>query len=247
MTLNCGFKSKMEITFDRIAIRRNGNVVVNNASGSFAAGSWTGLIGANGSGKTSLLRAISGRLPVAEGCIEINGVDVTLERISRAIAIGFAPEISALSGGLTGRQYLGLVQHKLGATDRAVLTDLAGALAFEQFIDRPIASLSAGMRQRLAIYSAFIAGTQIIFLDEPFNWLDPVCAFETKKAIRSLVVEHSFTVVAALHEISALTLYCDSGLVMSAGTIVHSMSADELRNGSKDIATFESSIISHLR
>ena len=77
---------------ERLVVRRGGISAVREASLALPAGRWFGLIGANGSGKTSLLRAIAGRLPIESGAFHLNGRDLTGDRAARAREIGFAPE-----------------------------------------------------------------------------------------------------------------------------------------------------------
>jgi ABC-type multidrug transport system ATPase subunit len=238
----------MDVEFRALEVERGGIRAVAAATGRLPHNCWTGLIGANGSGKTSLLRALAGRLPLAAGRIESDGEDRTAARPWRAAAIGFAPDVSALPGGLTGRQYLGLVRRTPAAGGgEARLARLAAALGFAPFADRPIAALSAGMRQRIAIFSAFADGAETVILDEPFNWLDPVCAFETREALRALIDGGQLTLVTALHEPSTLTVYCDGGLLMSEGRLIRELPREELRAGARDIAGFEASIIAKLR
>jgi ABC-type multidrug transport system ATPase subunit len=245
---NCGYKAKMQISFKDICVERSGHHAVNKADGSFMAGCWNGIIGANGSGKTSLLRALAGRLPLAAGHLWIDGKDVTNQRIWRAQNIGFSPDIAALPKSLSGRHYFGLVQQSAQKNaDAQALALLKQALDFASFVDDPIGSLSSGMKQRLALYSAFMTGDRIVFLDEPFNWLDPVCAFETKKALRTLVTKYHYTLVTALHEMSVLALVCDHGLIMHSGSVVSTLSTQALRQGAQDIAQFEADLIARLR
>jgi ABC-type multidrug transport system ATPase subunit len=238
----------MEIAFDNLHVHRGSVAAVSGATGSFPHRAWTGVIGANGSGKTSLLRALCGRLPASVGRIAADGDDRTDDRVWRAATIGFAPDVAALPGGLSARQYLALVRRGTAATaDGHRLRPLRQALAFERFADAPLAALSAGMRQRVAIYSAFANEAETVMLDEPFNWLDPVCAFETRQALRELVDGGGLTLVTALHDLSTLTVYCDGGLLMSEGKLIRSLPREELRRGARDVAAFESHIMRRLR
>jgi ABC-type multidrug transport system ATPase subunit len=238
----------MELAFANLHVHRGTVAAVSGATGSLPHRAWTAVIGPNGSGKTSLLRTLCGRLPAAAGSIAADGEDRTADRLWRAAAIGFAPDAAALPDGLSARQYLALVRRGAAAApteDR--LRPLREALAFERFADAPLGALSAGLRQRVAIYSAFANATDTVILDEPFNWLDPVCAFETKQALRGLVDAAGLTLVTALHDLSTLTVYCDGGLLMSEGKLVRSLSRIELRRGARDVAAFESDLIGQLR
>ena len=208
---------------------------------------WIGVIGSNGSGKTTLLRALGGRLPVAAGEIEIDGIPCARDRARRAMRIGFAPEIAALPPELTGCDVLSLVARPFGAAiDAPALAALRAALGVESFWRRRVGTWSAGMRQRLAIYAAFVGGQAIVILDEPFNWLDPVSSFDAKAAIRDLA-RGGRLIVTALHDVATFTQYCDSGLLLADGRIALALSPDEIARGRADLSAFERALIDRLR
>jgi ABC-type multidrug transport system ATPase subunit len=209
---------------------------------------WLGVVGANGSGKTSLLRAIAGRLPAQGGAIRIDAIDRTAERAWGANAIGFAPEGASLPGTLTGRELFAIVGNPAaGMEPNDPLAQLRRALDFDRLLDWRIEALSAGMRQRLAIFSAFLRRPQAVILDEPFNWLDPICAFDTKEALRALVADRGLTLITALHEMNTLVHHCGSGLLLANGTVSWRLGPAELAVGARDYAAFEAEMIARLR
>ena len=208
---------------------------------------WTGIIGANGSGKTSLLSAIAGRFPVKSGRILIEGVDVTHDRAARARQIGFAVEGRLLPDELSAREVFGIASERRGAIDAAELGELRSALNFERFIDRRCSALSSGMRQRVALFAAFLDLPKIVILDEPFNWLDAVTAFDVKSALTALVAKQQIALVTALHDISTMTASCQEGALMSGGRIAMIMKEADLRAGLNDPVTFEATMVQKLR
>jgi ABC-type multidrug transport system ATPase subunit len=231
----------------RLSVALGGRVIVEIDGMALQGPGWIGIIGANGSGKTTLLRALAGRLPVAAGEIEIDGVPCAHDRARRAMWIGFAPEIAALPAELTGCDILSLVARPFGAAiGSPALAPLRAALGVESFWQRRVGTWSAGMRQRLAIYAAFVGGQPIVILDEPFNWLDPVSSFDVKQAIRALAGD-SHLIVTALHDIATFTQYCDSGLLLADGRIALALSPDEIAQGRTDVRAFELSLIEQLR
>ncbi|WP_458390030.1 ATP-binding cassette domain-containing protein [Sphingomonas sp. F9_3S_D5_B_2] len=208
------------------------------------AGSWAGLVGANGSGKTTLIRALAGRLPVGKGDIIVHGHQCANDRLFIATKIGLSPDVQDLPTNLSGNEYLRLCIRR--SSDRSRLDELEAALDFRSFAMRALGEMSAGMKQRIAIYAAFVNGESTVFLDEPFNWLDPVCSFNTKRALRSLTQEHGYTILTALHDMATLTVHCDHGFLMSAGKIARELNRVELRAGAKDFAAFEATMIQSL-
>jgi ABC-type multidrug transport system ATPase subunit len=232
-----------ELIVDRGAVR-----AVDGVSLAVDGAGWVGLVGANGSGKTSLLRALGGRIEAQGGRIEIDGVDRTADREWRARAIGFAPEAAALPDSLSGRELFAIIGSDTPGLDPGdPLHALRRALGFDRFLDRRIGTLSAGMRQRLAIFCAFLGRPGAVILDEPFNWLDPICAFDTKKALRGLVAGHGLTLITALHEMATLIQHCQAGLLLSEGRVSRRLDAADLAAGRGDYAAFEAAMIAGLR
>jgi ABC-type multidrug transport system ATPase subunit len=238
----------MRIEICDLVVLRGGHRAVDRVSFAIEGGGWTGLVGANGSGKTSLLRAVAGRLDCAEGKILLDGADRTADRGWRAGAIGFAPDALALPESLSGRELFAILGGEATGLEPAdPLAPLRRALAFESFFDQRIFTLSAGMRQRLAIFTAFLARPRAVLLDEPFNWLDPICAFDTKQALGGLVAVEGLTLVTALHDMTSLVQHCDAGLLLSEGRIPRRLGPGEMAAGRRDYAAFEAEMIAGLR
>jgi len=238
----------MTIEIEDLHVTRMGFHAVKGLSIVIPGGNWVGVVGANGSGKTSLLRAVSGRLAFEKGSVTIDGIDRTRDQAWRAQHIGISVDCSSLPGTLSGRELFAILDRGLprALTDND-LSELKEALAFDPYVDRPMAALSAGMKQRIAIYCAFIGGGEAVILDEPFNWLDPICAFEVRTALRNLVDQKGVTLITALHDMSTLAVCCDSGFMMSQGCIIKTLSKEALRKGALDFAAFESELIGLLK
>jgi ABC-2 type transport system ATP-binding protein len=239
----------MTISFDldKVFVARGGMLAVAGISYAHQGAGWIGVVGANGSGKTTLLRAVAGRLPLARGPIRIDGRDLGGDRAERARLIGFAPDANFLPEDLSPGEIFALASFD-GASNGGAsgLESLRAALDIDRFMARRIGALSAGSRQRIAIYSAFVNRPRMVILDEPFNWLDPLTAYETKCALRDLV-EQGLLLVTALHDVSTLTSYCSRGLLLAGGAAALEMERDELAAGARDPLAFEHSIVEHLR
>ena len=229
-----------------LSVALGGRTIVEIDRLGFEGPGWIGIIGSNGSGKTTLLRALAGRLPVAAGEIEIDGEPCARDRAWRAMAIGFAPEIAVLPGELSGCDVLSLVARPFGAAiEDPALAALRASLGVESFWRRRVGTYSAGMRQRLAICAAFVGGQNIVILDEPFNWLDPVSSFDVKAAIRDLARER--LIVTALHDIATFAHHCDSGLLLAEGRIGLVLTPEAIERGRADLRGFERVLIDRLR
>lgn len=227
------------------AVDRAGRRIVHAVDLTVTAGSWFGLIGANGSGKTSLLRALAGRLPFAGGTCRIRGQEMAADRAARAACFGFSPPADKLPDALRGRDILELV----GGSIEDVLPRLgpiSGALGLIPLLDRWIGDCSAGMRQRIAIASAFAGGHGHVILDEPFNWLDPVATFDLRHALRQMV-DGGLTLMTALHDLTTLAAACDTGLMLADGQVAMTLNEDVLRAGAQNPQAFERQTIDLLR
>ncbi|WP_404334950.1 ATP-binding cassette domain-containing protein [Sphingomonas sp. MMS12-HWE2-04] len=209
------------------------------------AGSWFGLIGANGSGKTSLLRGLAGRLPFASGSCRISGREVGEDRAARAAWFGFAPPADRLPDSLRGRDALELVGGDIEEV-LLLLGPLSEALGLAPLLDHWIGNCSAGMRQRIAIAAAFAGGHAHVILDEPFNWLDPVAIFDLRQVLRQMVSD-GLTLITALHDLTTLAAACDTGVMLADGRVAMILDEDMLRAGARDLQAFERQTIDLLR
>ena len=225
---------------EKLSINLSGRPIVREVSFALSPASWFGLVGVNGSGKTTLLRALAGRLPVQDGTIVIGGEDLTEEEDRRARLIGFAPAPESLPGLLRGAELLELIGEARRADPKAP-AGVHAALGVGRLGNRQIGEMSSGMRQRLAIFSAFIGQPRVVLLDEPFNWLDPVAAYDFKGALAELV-SGGLSVVTALHDVGTLATRSDSGLLLDEGAVLKVFDKAALSRGAGDLATFEREI-----
>lgn len=226
-------------------VERSGRRVVQGVDLTITRGSWFGLIGANGSGKTSLLRALAGRLPFASGSCRVDGEELVEDRTARALRFGFSPPADTLPDTLRGRDALELVGGSMDDV-HSRLGKLHEALGLAPLLDRWIGDCSAGMRQRIAVAAAFAGGHRHVILDEPFNWLDPVAAFDLRQALRTLV-DGGLTLITALHDPGTLATSCDCGLMLAGGRGALEIDAAMLAGAANDPAGFERRTIELLR
>jgi ABC-type multidrug transport system ATPase subunit len=233
------------IAITGLTVNRSGRPIVQNISAAIAPASWFGVIGANGSGKTTLLRAIAGRLPVDGGSCMIFGDEQAHDRSARARAIGFTQPIEHLPALLKVHELLGLAGDPV-AVQKERNAALWQALGIAELLNVPVGECSSGMRQRAALALAFAVPSRIVILDEPFNWLDPVAAFDVRAVLAGMVNE-GLTLITALHDLTTLCGFCDSGIVLSKGRVSLQLDEAKLRAGSNDATHFERELIEALR
>lgn len=205
---------------------------------------WFGVIGANGSGKTSLLRALCGRLPCEiESCL-IDGKELRALPQERAQRLGFMVPAEALPGPLTCEQVFSLIEPDRDQW-RTRIGAVWHAVGIDRLLSRRIATCSAGMRQRIAIGAGLLSGRGTVILDEPFNWLDPVAALDLRTALRTQV-ESGLTLITALHDMITLSA-CDSGILLGKGKIVKTLGPADIVAGRTSPFAFEQDLIEELR
>jgi len=234
--------STAAISAQSLAVFRGSQKVIRSLDLQIYPGEWFGVIGANGSGKTSLLRAISGRLPIHSGSCLINGQEMQANRFQRAEAIELAPTQNTIPKSLTTRQIFDLV-HKGWETN---LGDLYDVLGLSEFVDKPTSSYSAGMKQRTAIACAFLRGKKTVILDEPFNWLDPVAAYDLRAVLREWVSPER-CLITALHDTGTLVMSCDRGALLARGAVRVKLDPIQLEEAQENVAAFEAEMILELR
>lgn len=212
-------------------------------------GQLLGLIGPNGSGKTSLIRALTGLLPATRGRVLIGGIDIAIDPLGARRQLGFAPEPGNLPGALTGRQCLSVAAAARGLAqippDSIALAERLGAL---RWIDRRVEYYSLGTRQKLAILIGLIGRPPLLILDEVMNGLDPISSHELKLELAERCSERQCAVILATHGLEiAATLLTDAALLVE-GSIRHRWTAAELdlwRHA--DPSAFERAVVAALR
>ena len=186
----------------------------------------TGLLGLNGAGKSTLFKLMAGQLRPSKGRILILGHDLaTNPGLFRWI--GFCPEPDALYESMTGREMLVYLLRLHGIS--AGQAGERAAMALErthltQDADRKVAGYSKGMRQKIKLAQAMAHDPKVLFLDEPFNGMDPVSRHESMALIRELGAEGKTVLVSShiLHEVEQMTstiLLIQNGRIRAEGHV----------------------------
>ncbi len=171
----------MTLSISDVTVCRGLKPVLRDLSFEIRGGEFVGLVGSNGSGKSSLIAALCGQLPLSKGAVHIDGQIAGSPSANRLL--GRAIEPSLLPGGLSGLQVLELVCNaRVGSRPvPAASFALAEALNLSPFLERPVASYSLGMRQKLGIVAGLIDEPPYWLLDESLNGLDPPSALVLKR------------------------------------------------------------------
>jgi ABC-2 type transport system ATP-binding protein len=147
------------------------------------------LLGPNGSGKTTFLRILTGFLSPSSGRVTVAGHDTVREPMAARSKVGYVPESVPLYRHMRVREllrFMARLRHVPAGDVPGALDRVAGQLALGEVMDKPIATLSRGYRQRVALAQALIHDPEILVLDEPTNGLDPRQIIEVRGLIHAL-------------------------------------------------------------
>jgi len=205
-------------------------LAVDHVSLEVEAGEVMGLLGPNGSGKTTILRILTGYLRPSGGTARIAGLDVVNDSLAARARVGYVPEDVPLYGWMGVREFLTFMARLKGLARPAAAGAVDAAierLALGDVRRLLIGKLSRGYRQRVAIAQALLGNPDLLILDEPTNGLDPRQMIEMRAHIRALAGER--TVVVTSHILGEIERVADRVAILLAGRL---LGVHALRNGS---------------
>jgi ABC-2 type transport system ATP-binding protein len=184
----------------------------------------TGLVGANGAGKTTMLRILLGLLHPTAGSATVLGHDALADPLSVRALVGYMPEGSALPKDQTAADFVAYTAQMAGlppgdAMRRASETLFLVGLEEERF--RYLGDFSTGMAQRVKLAQAIVHGPRLILLDEPASGLDPDGRVQMLELIRRLG-SFGINVIVSSHVLSDIETTCDYVVMLDAGRLVRS-------------------------
>lgn len=226
----------------RLTKRFGDKVAVDDVSFALAPGAFLGLLGRNGAGKSTTLKMVTGMLVPTSGSIHVAGLDLALEPLAVKRQIGVMPEDMALLDMLTGPQYLRFVGRMYGMDDATIdarAEELFAKLDLAPGPNTLIADYSFGMKKKTALCAALIHGPKLVFLDEPFEGIDPV-ASRTIKDILLTLRSRGVTLVLTSHILEVVERLCPLIAILHDGRLSGFGTVEELRGQS---ATLESAFV----
>lgn len=230
------------ITIENLTKYYGSNRAVNNISFTINDNEILGFLGPNGAGKSTTMNMIAGYLPMTDGTVKIEGVDVTEEPVKAKKNIGYLPEIPPVYPDMKVREYLffcaGLKQIPRGSRKDEV-ERVSKLLKIEDVSGKLIRNLSKGYKQRVGFAQALLGDPKFLILDEPTVGLDPNQVAEVRALIKSLRKDHS--IIFSSHILSEVSEVCSRVIIINKGDI---RAIDTIENLE---ASFGDSLVLHIR
>ncbi len=201
-----------------------------------APGEVVGLLGPNGSGKTTALRLVLGFLRPTRGRAFVAGHDCWRDSVAARRQVAYLPGELRLYETMTGRQLVHFLARLRGEEHSSEVDALARR--FDIDIDRPLAHLSSGMKRKVALLTVLVPRTPLLIMDEPTNALDPT--------MRDLLLEQvaqargrGRAVLFSSHVLAEVERVCDRVAILQAGRLAHLQTMSQLQAGRLVQARFE--------
>jgi ABC-2 type transport system ATP-binding protein len=207
-----------------------------------ARGEIFGLLGANGAGKSTMMKMLTTLLPPTSGSAEVGGFDIVKAPAEVRRHVGYVPQLVSADGALTGYENLRL-SAKLYALPRSERQGrIADALDFMGLVDsadKLVRTYSGGMIRRLELAQAMLHRPGILFLDEPTIGLDPVARHSVWDRLHDLRRDYGMTILLTTHDMEEAGVLCDRLSILHAGRNSVVGKPDELRNALGPDATMD--------
>ncbi|WP_022664401.1 ABC transporter ATP-binding protein [Desulfospira joergensenii] len=206
---------------------------VDNISLSIPPGEILGLLGPNGAGKTTTLRMLTGYFKPSSGSITVKDYEMPKDTLKIKTLMGYLPESAPLYHNMLVYDYLDYVARIKGIKDpgkrQERFRELARLCGLSSIMDKPIANLSKGLKQRVGLAHAMMTDPEILILDEPTSGLDPNQIAEIRDIIRAIGKEK--TIIFSTHILSEAEATCDRIVIINKGKVVADDTTASLKQG----------------
>jgi ABC-2 type transport system ATP-binding protein len=225
------------LELDSLTKRFGDKTAVEGLSLSLEPGAFLGLLGRNGAGKSTTLKMVTGLLTPTSGSIRVLGLDLDTEALAVKKQIGAMPEDMALLDMLSGPQYLRFVGRMYDMPDALIdarREELFDKLDLAVAPKLLLADYSFGMKKKVALCAALIHGPRMVFLDEPFEGIDPVTSRTIKDILHSLQ-QSGVTLVLTSHILEVVEKLCPLIAILDEGRLKGFGPLEDLRRGGESL------------
>ncbi|WP_019639910.1 ABC transporter ATP-binding protein [Paenibacillus fonticola] len=212
-----------------------GRTIIDGISFSIPKGEVCGFLGPNGSGKTTMIRMLTGLLAPTKGRIAINGIDMKKNRTEAALKMGAIVESPIFFPYMTGRgnlRNLARLHPNLSIQEqRERIEEVLGIVGLTARADDRVGTYSLGMKQRLGVAQAILGNPDFVILDEPANGLDPMGMRDLRNLILSLREKYNMSFLISSHLLDEIQKVCSQLILIKDGRKVWSGRTVELGGG----------------
>ena len=208
-------------------------VAVDDVSIRLERGEIYGLLGANGSGKSTFIRLVSGLLTLDEGRVEVFGHDLVHEEMAVKRLINRVSVDAAFFKKLSPAENLSFAARLYGLDPRLARREAVQILARlgigEKRMNRPLEQMSRGMQQKVAIARALLTSPTLLLLDEPTTGLDPRSKLDVQTFIEELQADHDATIVLTTHDLAEADRLCGRIGILAGGRLTAEGTPEQLK------------------
>ena len=219
------------LSVEHLGVKYSGRPVLRDVSFSLAPGEVVAYLGANGSGKTTTVRVLTGLLTPGNGRVLVDGRAIEDDLVGYRRRLGYVPETADVYPFLSGREYLQLVGRLRALRDEVLderVDELLETLGLGEHRYQALSSYSKGMRQKVLLCAALLHDPEILILDEPLAGLDVTAVMVTKALLRELAARGR-TILYSTHLLEVAETLCRRVLILHDGRIVADDSVENLR------------------
>lgn len=219
------------------------HMALNGVDMNVARGDIYGFVGENGSGKTTIIRLITGLISPTSGSFELFGASNDSPEILKARAkVGAVVESPSIYLNMSAYENLKMQCGILGIENDDKIKEALCLVGLDYLIDdkKKAGNFSLGMRQRLGIAMALLGNPELLILDEPMNGLDPAGIVDIRELILKLNRENGITFIISSHILTELALVATRYGIISKGKIIKEIDSAELASACRHYTVFES-------
>ena len=206
-------------------------VAVNDLTLHIAPGEVYGFIGHNGAGKSTTLKSVAGIQQFDKGEITINGISMKDKPIECKRIMAYIPDNPDLYDFMTGIKYLNFIADIFkvdAATRKERIRKYADLFGLTDDLGQTIGTYSHGMKQKLALISAWLHDPKLIIMDEPFVGLDPVASHQLKGMMKEFCANGG-SIFFSTHVLEVAEKLCDKVAIIKQGKLIRSGTMEEVR------------------
>lgn len=242
---------------ERLHIAYGDKVIVHELDLSIPQGEITALVGANGSGKSTILKAMARLMKPAKGGVFLDGKSIhrmATKEVAKQLAI--LPQNPVAPEGLTVSELVsyGRFPHQSGlgsltAEDKEMIAWSLEVTGMSELSDRPIEQMSGGQRQRAWIAMALAQGTNILFLDEPTTFLDMAHQLEVLNLLDRLHRDEKRTIVMVVHDLNHASQFAHHIVAIKSGEVLYEGNPEQVITSQmlQDVFSIEADVIPNPR